>query len=299
MKEYFLPIIAIISLIAIISVIVFFSIKKNPNDDNCGPNKIKNTCPGKNECIDKCPKFKNFDCKTNTCICNDITKTCGNICCKDGEGCNNNTCRTLCGNDICLENQICQTINTIDGINKKCVDLNKDYFYNSLQFPSRIDNEQPCYQVNTGFCTSDKELSKNECFKNDNEKECIKNKDCNWWDLLQKANTSYINSNFTNLNDLQNEYISASYKQPYGYYCNPDQDNSYHRIIISHENSGNSNDCLKQLGNPSVSNILWDEKNNTCISLQNCNDTELKNCPQNPEHSKYFAFKDDGQIYGQ
>jgi len=293
-------IILIVAILIIIGIIVAVLVNKDSDtSDSCGPNQMKNPC-GQSGCIDKCTNQKQYDCKTNSCICIDLTKQCGDICCKDEEGCDKGICKKLCGSEskMCENNQICQeTISKDNNKTYNCV-LQNSNFSNSRQLPKPIENEQPCYQVDTGFCTSNDPDStlKHKCFQYHDKNNC-NDTDCNWWNLLEKANSIYQSDG--NFNKLELEYANASLKQPEGFYCNPDSNQSYHRIIAS-KKSDNVDNCVTQLGNSSVSNVLWDEESKTCFSLQNCSSPdELKKCPYTPEHNKKYNYKygEDGQIY--
>ena len=274
----------------ILVIVLIIVLKPKNTDTQCPKGQIKNPC--KDGCVTPCPSNKIQKCDNGvyTCICTDLSKTCGDNCCLSNEQCDpTNTCKPTCGKHLCDSNQICEVIHNVsDKTNNDvyvCVDKPSTYFSNKKQLPVPIDDTEPCYQIGNGFCTSKNvgdKIMKKKCFGYD-QSICQNNTNCTWWDTLSHSD---------DLENLKKEYTIASSKSPYGYYCKPDA-NTYRRINTSNGTNSTYEDCLRYMYDPSVSNVYWDDDKKMCMSLQECN---LPKCPlviKNPSYN----FKEDGQIY--
>lgn len=285
-------------------------------------NSIKCRCPDNYTSCQNNSTCPNFCCSAGTrcystpsdsCICcHDISAVCGDICCPEGQICQNGNCVSSCGTNVknnnllyCDPNQTCVEI---DGLNQNLITKLENQYGNSIRIsqdgttaymcssgnscsgdnevslPSSLKNYYPCLQFPLdsitelpGYCIEKNNLNNpiGTCFNNhDNSTDCNSDSTCEWKDIFNYATTNDMGNA---LNIIQEE-INIAQNNFNGFYCDPSNGaTNYSRIIGFNLPNCNVSDCIYRLSQPGITQIVFDENTSNCAGLQTCGSNETIN----------------------
>lgn len=266
----------------------------------CGDDKKGICCDTSTQCNKN--SLGEYFCCSKEQICNDK-------CCPAETICVNDNCVAKCGVDpfsgkpvtcnvdeecVIINNLTSQQENSLKKSNRNaridtetntaylCVKQNSKCNFNDerVYLPAGIQNYYPCYSFpynasnEMAYCSPKEEMKDEkyiqDCLASINSKSnCLKN-NCEWIDVLDYLSSGTSSDLNNRANRIQND-VGNMQKNWNGNYCYTDK-TDYQRIVaFTGEEICTWEDCVSQIAQPGITDIVFNENTKTCLALQSCN----------------------------